>query len=415
MRILISTPTERTVGGAEQYVGCAVEAFTKGGHRVALLTESEGPRERSSLASAGVDACWVLDRDPASWQSAAAWRPDVIFSQGLAIPAHEAELLRLAPVVLAAHDYRGQCISGFKRLGRLQAACGRTLGPACLLHYFPDRCGGRNPLTMIASYRRAAAHRNLFGEYAAVITLSEHMQRACVAHGARPQSTLAIPPAGASHTAHAGAPVLPDSIPGAEWRLLFVGRLEPLKGGDLLIDAAMALTGRTAARIRVSFVGDGTARAAWASRAALACSTVERLTITFEGWLASSDVERAFDSSHLLVVPSVWPEPYGLVGVEAARHGVPAVGFPMGGIPEWLIDGVTGRLARLPPTASSLTDAIADVLGRPDAYARMRRHAAAAWARDTSPHFARVIEVLERVSKGVAADAGSGAAGLAVS
>lgn len=405
MRILIATPTERAVGGAEQYVGRALEAFTDAGHRVALITEAEGPPERASLASSAVDACWVVDLDQRAWESATAWGPDVVFSQGLTSPTHEAALLHLAPVVLVAHDYRGQCISGFKRLGRVQAACTRTLGPACLLHYFPDQCGGRHPLTMITSYRRARGHQRLFGEYAAVITLSGHMRRACIAHGARPQTTIALPPAGGSHTAHADAPVLPSAAPGAEWRLLFVGRLEPLKGGDLLIDAAAVLAGRGATRIHLTFVGDGTAREGWQSRAARVCDVVDRLTIAFEGWRPPSDVERAFDSADLLVVPSVWPEPYGLVGIEAARHGVPAVAFPVGGIPEWLIDGVTGRLAALPPTPGSLADAIADVLGRPAAYARMRRHAAAAWTRDTSLHFRRVIEVLDRVSKGFAVNA----------
>ena len=47
----------------------------------------------------------------------------------------------------------------------------------------------------------------------------------------------------------------------------------------------------------------------------------------------------------LLVVPSVWPEPFGLVGPEAAHHGVPSAAFAVGGIPEWLVDGVSGHLA----------------------------------------------------------------------
>jgi glycosyltransferase involved in cell wall biosynthesis len=410
MRILIATPTERAVGGAEEYVGRAVEAFTNRGHHVALLTESEGPRERSSLATPEVEACWTLDRDGRTWQSAAEWRPDVVFSQGLTIPSHEAELLRLAPVVLIAHDYRGQCISGFKRLGTHHSVCTRTLGPACLLHYFPDRCGGRNPLTMFSSYRRARGHQHLFGKYAAVITLSEHMNRACVGHGARRHTTVTIPPAGPPHTAHADAPVLPIPNPAGEWRLLFVGRLESVKGGELLIDAAALLAGRGDRRIHVSVLGDGSARTAWSSRARQACSAAGALTIAFEGWRRRSGVEHAFAASHLLVVPSVWPEPYGLVGNEAARHGVPAVAFPVGGIPEWLIDGVTGRIAALPATAASLAKAIADVLGRPEAYVRMRRHAAAAWARDTTPHFARVVQVLERVSNGAPVSAPSGVA-----
>jgi len=44
------------------------------------------------------------------------------------------------------------------------------------------------------------------------------------------------------------------------------------------------------------------------------------------------------------VVSSVWPEPFGMVGPEAMRYGLPVVGFDAGGIKEWLIDGENGFL-----------------------------------------------------------------------
>src|SRR5690606_37592813 len=60
-------------------------------------------------------------------------------------------------------------------------------------------------------------------------------------------------------------------------------------------------------------------------------------------------VEGHYRTADLLMVPSLWPEPFGLVGPEAGAHGLPAVGFPVGGIPEWLRDGVNGHLAEGPP------------------------------------------------------------------
>ncbi|MGB0712861.1 MAG: glycosyltransferase, partial [Gammaproteobacteria bacterium] len=44
------------------------------------------------------------------------------------------------------------------------------------------------------------------------------------------------------------------------------------------------------------------------------------------------------------VVPSRWPEPFGMVGVEAMARARPVVAFRAGGIPDWLDDGRTGHL-----------------------------------------------------------------------
>ncbi len=58
-------------------------------------------------------------------------------------------------------------------------------------------------------------------------------------------------------------------------------------------------------------------------------------------------------------MPSLWPEPFGRVGLEAGLYGVPTAAFAVGGIPEWLCDGANGHLASgEPPTASGLADAI---------------------------------------------------------
>ena len=87
----------------------------------------------------------------------------------------------------------------------------------------------------------------------------------------------------------------------------------------------------------------------------------------------SSDL---LDEADLLVVPSVWPEPFGLVGPEAGLHGVPAAGFAVGGIPEWLQDGVNGCLAPGdPPTTAGLADAIVRCLADPDTHRRLRQEA----------------------------------------
>ena len=82
-------------------------------------------------------------------------------------------------------------------------------------------------------------------------------------------------------------------------------------------------------------------------------------------------------SADLLAVPSVWPEPFGLVGVEAGCVGLPAVAYAVGGISAWLRPGESGELAPAdPPTAPGLAKAIVRVLAD---VAYWRQLSAGAW------------------------------------
>jgi glycosyltransferase involved in cell wall biosynthesis len=80
--------------------------------------------------------------------------------------------------------------------------------------------------------------------------------------------------------------------------------------------------------------------------------------VSFTGWIDTGERARLLAATDVVVVPSIWPEPYGLSGLEALAAGLPVAAFRSGGIPEWLRDGVTGALAPTPPTASGLADAI---------------------------------------------------------
>ena len=80
------------------------------------------------------------------------------------------------------------------------------------------------------------------------------------------------------------------------------------------------------------------------AQAEAAAARPERLTVDVRGWLTGSERDTALARADLLLVPSLWPEPFGLVGIEAAAAGVPAVAFGVGGIEDWLVDGVTGRV-----------------------------------------------------------------------
>ncbi len=157
-----------------------------------------------------------------------------------------------------------------------------------------------------------------------------------------------------------------------EWRLLFLGRMVPLKGGEVLLNAMPEVAAKVSCPLRLVFAGDGPARARWENHAARLRSRIPNLTIEFRGWLSGSAYATTLADTHLLVMPSLWPEPFGRAGLEAGVHGMPTAAFAVGGIPEWLRDGINGHLASSdPPTASGLADAIWRCLADRDHFTKL--------------------------------------------
>jgi glycosyltransferase involved in cell wall biosynthesis len=147
----------------------------------------------------------------------------------------------------------------------------------------------------------------------------------------------------------------------------------------------------------VTFAGDGPARPSWQASAARLARREPEIRIEFPGWIDTDRIGSLMASADLLVVPSLWPEPFGLVGLEAARHRLPVAAFAVGGIPDWLRPGINGYLAPAdPPTPAGLADAIIACLEDPQAHARLRDGAGRVAAEFVfDDHIEALIRVLE--------------------
>jgi glycosyltransferase involved in cell wall biosynthesis len=89
------------------------------------------------------------------------------------------------------------------------------------------------------------------------------------------------------------------------------------------------------------------------------------------------EMPQLYERSDIVVYPTIGDEPYGLVPLEAMSCGRPIVASRSGGIPETVIDGVTGYIVpRNDPSA--LADRLFELLSSPHLAARMgaagRRH-----------------------------------------
>ena len=145
------------------------------------------------------------------------------------------------------------------------------------------------------------------------------------------------------------------------------------KGGSYLLDALPAVQAALGRPVQVTFAGDGPKRRIWETRAKALQGRHEDLGIHFTGWIPQVVVRKLATEHDLLVIPSLWPEPFGLVGLEME---LPSVAFNVGGIKDWLEDGVNGHLAAgNPPTPAGLADAILRCLADRRHHASLRRGA----------------------------------------
>ncbi len=156
----------------------------------------------------------------------------------------------------------------------------------------------------------------------------------------------------------------PDAIGGL---VLAAGRLSPEKGFVVLIDAAAALVRH---RRDVGFVlcGDGRCREELKAHAA-------RLGLTGRFVFAGHrrDVAELMAGADVVAIPS-YTEGLPNVALEAGAAGIPVVATAVGGVPEAVLDGLTGYLVP-PGDASALAQRVRDLLDDPE---RRRQFGAAA-------------------------------------
>jgi len=405
MRILIATHHLDIIGGLETHLRSVLPLLRGAGHSLRVVAE-DPPTDRKGI----LDDCPEIEviRAPAGAEArvlraVADWSPDVIYQHGLGSAELEASLADRYPSVLYAHGYFGTCVSGSKcHSWPSQKVCERALGPACLGIFPVLRCGGRNPVTMLRMYGDQRSHQRALTKQRKVLVASRHMAAEYRRNGVAEDRLQILP--------HYPPDVVPDAEPPAlrspTNRVLFTGRIMRLKGLHVLIDALPIAQEALGRELTLVVAGDGPERAAAERQAARGKARVE-----FLGWLSSERRNEEMRAADVLAIPSLWPEPFGLVGIEAGCVGTPGVGYAVGGIPDWLIPGRSGELAPADALdAPSLAAALARALKDGAHWSALRR---GAW--DVAKEFSRerhvraLLSVLEGVAAPIASSLPGGA------
>jgi glycosyltransferase involved in cell wall biosynthesis len=117
--------------------------------------------------------------------------------------------------------------------------------------------------------------------------------------------------------------------------LAFLGRISPEKRPDLAIEIAS----RAGRRIKIAAKVDPVDQAYFTTKIE---PLLARPNVEFLGELDDNDKHDLLSGADALLFPIDWPEPFGLVMIEAFACGTPVVAFRRGSVPEILEDGVTG-------------------------------------------------------------------------
>jgi len=292
------------------------------------------------------------------------------------------------PVALFCHDHRWWCASGSRYYARPARICGiRASTAACSLRYYPMRCGGLRPMPALRGLALASLGRETLAAAELVLTASTFMAAEAMRHGARAERTHVVP----LPTAFAGRAPLPAPAT-APPTLLFASRLTREKGAGLLLEA-FRLMRQTAV---LEIAGTGIAAAA-VRRAVASHPRADRIRVL--GPLDAAAMRDAYARASAVAVPSLWPEPFGLVGIEALAAGRPVVTTAVGGSSDWAREDL-GVATVASGDAAALAAALDRVLAEPE-WAARAREAGARWVGErhsVAAHVARLREVVGTVA-----------------
>ncbi len=294
-------------------------------------------------------------------------------------------LPRLRPVVYTLHDVTPLCFRR-TRLTRDGRVCSTPVGLGCLTSgcHAPADGGGlaRTAAELVLTRLQVRALRSLPILIVPSRALAEHLR--CNGIGA---GRVEVLPHFTPVLAYAPSP--PPAAPG----LAFVGKVA-LGKGILELLRALALLVDVPWICRVAGTGEAEAEARELSIRLGLAGRVE-----FLGEVAGA--RAVLESARVVAVPSLAPESFGLVGLEAMACGRPVVAFDAGGTREWLRDGATGFLV---PRGD--LRAMADALRRLLTDYELCRRLGEAGARDARERFGeerhvdRLLDLYRRAAGG---------------
>jgi glycosyltransferase involved in cell wall biosynthesis len=321
VRVLQLHTPYRQPGGEDAVVRAEAELLRRSGHEVVQYQAQNPPDAVGAIGSLALSP-WNPLQARRVQDLAERVRPDVAHVHNTWYAQSPAVLWALrrsgVPTVMTLHNYRLVCANG--QLFRDGAPCEDCVG-ASPWHGVQHGCYRDSVVLSVPAAGTIALHDRLRTWSRTVdrfVVLSEFAAERLV-RGGLPADRIELKP---NFVADPGPRACPAA---ASATVLYVGRLSPEKGVELLVEAWRELGDGP---LELVVVGDGPLRERLARRPAA------RLRLA--GQLPAAEVRRQMLAARALVLPSVWYEGQPMAVLEALAAGLPVLGSGIGGVPELL-------------------------------------------------------------------------------
>ncbi|MFB0565205.1 MAG: glycosyltransferase family 4 protein [Candidatus Aminicenantaceae bacterium] len=340
MKIIIVNEYFSPVGGTEQYLIPVCQELEKNGHEIAVVYGEQTGREEflkdrryylipdilghhSRKNKKGLERLEAVVKEE---------DPDIIYIHQVHNPFAIRVLIRNKPCIRYFHGFKILCPAGHHTLIKSDKICEISTSYRCLVRAYSERCMPRNIFKSGSLIRLGFANLRINMHIRKFIVASSYMKEMLIDAGL-PEDRIEI----ISYYTRLPHAISEEENTSPVFDILFLGRLVKPKGLHFLIEALKYIDGQW----QCTVIGEGPEFES-IRNIAKKYQISERLHFT--GWLPNEALGKYYRKARVVVVPSVWPEPFGIVGIEAMSYAKPVVAFDVGGISEWLEDGRNGFL-----------------------------------------------------------------------
>ena len=240
------------------------------------------------------------------------------------------------PAIFTVHNHSIYCPSGTQYLSAQNKICERGYSLiGCTWGKVIDGCGSRRPVRIYNELSGAYfLQETLKSIPITIIANSEYVRQQLIKHGIPAEKTVTLR-YGILPSRAKTAPLTQEVHNNN--RILFAGRIVPDKGLEWLLKTLLHVD----KHVQLDIAGEG-----WDKPRLEKLAKKLGLTnrIVWHGWCDTDKMNQLYEQCFAVIFPSIWPEPAGLITLEAYARYRPVIASAVGGIPEHVRDGETGIL-----------------------------------------------------------------------